>query len=83
MSVTTLRVKASSVEVWQVGGGKFYMLQLYSEGEGFPNVSFTALKGKIFWSSGTKEYYKVTQHNKLHTRDSLGETQKVAGSPQA
>lgn len=44
--------------------------------KGFPSVSVVALRGKISWQLGAKEYHKVTPHNKLHTRDLLGKTQE-------
>lgn len=47
--------------------GKWYS----SEGECFPAVSFTALKGKISWQSGAKGYHKAILHDKFHTRDLL------------
>lgn len=37
-------------------------------GKGFPNMSVAALKGKVFWQLGAKEYHKVTLHYKPHKR---------------
>lgn len=36
----------------------------------------TALKGKISWQLGGKEYHKVTLYNKPHPRDLWGKTQE-------
>jgi hypothetical protein len=40
-------------------------------------ASVTAVRGKVFWQLGAKEYHKGTQQNKPHTRDLLGETQEA------
>jgi hypothetical protein len=43
----------------------------------FKAVSVAALKGKVSWQLGTKEYLKVIPQNKHHTRYLLGwETQE-------
>jgi hypothetical protein len=42
-------------------------------------MSVTALRGKVSWQLGAKEYHKVTQHNKSQTRDLLGKTQESRG----
>ena len=43
----------------------------------FKAVSVAALKGKVSWQLGTKQYHLVTLYNKPHTRDLLGgETQE-------
>lgn len=39
-------------------------------------VSVTALRGKVSWQSGTKEYHVVTPNSKPHSRDVLGKPQK-------
>ena len=51
-----------------------------SESKGFPSGSVTALRGKVSWQLGAKEYHKVTPHNKPHTRDLLGKTQRVVAA---
>ena len=42
-------------------------------------ASVTAVRGKVFWQLGAKEYHKGTQQNKPHTRDLLGG--KNSGDP--
>lgn len=80
-SVTALKGKASPVEMLELWGkrfsqwrhcsiweGKFPLWKCCSsEGEGFPNGSVAALKGKTSWQSEAGEYHKVTLHNKPHT----------------
>lgn len=46
-----------------------------SEEKGFSSANVTALRGKLSWQSGAKEYHKVTLHNKPHTRDLLEKIQ--------
>lgn len=39
-------------------------------------ISATALKGKVSWELGARDYHKVTPHNRLHTRDLLVKTRE-------
>lgn len=49
----------------------------------YPTVTVAVLRGKVSRQLGAKEDHRVTPHNKPHTSDLLGKTQRVAASAEA